>query len=522
MNFASLMMERASHDLAQGDHSQQNDQQKDRLQAAFSVESFEQAVALAQGRLAALLKRQCIEGVSPLPPQRLKDLAQSLMRAETSSADGRLGHDRFAQILDLYLATGIKVRSPGYMARQFSSVLPVSAVFDMVTAMAPQPASFYEAGPLATIADHLMAEQFAPRLGWQTGDFAMMTTSGGSLANLTALLAARNDRVPGSWSQGLAATTQGGRRPAVAVSADIHYSVSRVPGILGLGQEQIVRLPLNSRRQVCPDQARSTIEAARAHGLEVFCLVVSAGSTSIGAIDPLEALADYAQREGIWLHVDGAHGGAFLVSDSLRPRLAGIERADSFCLDAHKTLFVPAACTLLFYREAAKATLAFSQEASYVFGDQTEPGVLLESGAKTFECTKRPAILNLWLVWALYGRGLLAEKLEYLVALTEEVYDHLAATADFHPLHRPEANILCFEYRPLGYPLEARASSRLHLALRDGLRDGGRFFLSKVDLEGRCVLRLVFMNHDITLDHVTALLDELRHLGAALLKDLPQ
>src|SRR6202000_2697118 len=105
-----------------------------------------------------------------------------------------------------------------------------------------------------------------------------------------------------------------------------------------------------------------------------------------------------------WFHVDAAHNGAFLVSDRLRERLKGLELADSFCLDAHKTLFVPGLCTLLFYRDPTAARVAFPERPSYLFDPLEDEMSLFQSGVKNFECTKRPSILNLWLMWALYGR----------------------------------------------------------------------------------------------------------------------
>jgi L-2,4-diaminobutyrate decarboxylase len=474
------------------------------LRNAFSAATFNESASVAIEKISELLRRNTVEGVTLEHPELLLEEARGLMR------DGE-GCDTFdpalfAKIIDLYLRTSIKVSSTGYMARQFSSVVPITAVFDMVTAMAPQPASFYEAGQLANVADKIIAEEFARLIGWETGTSDMVTTSGGSLANLTALLAARNDRLNASWKKGVAQPFRG--TPTIAVGEDVHYSVSRVPGIIGIGQDNILRLPLNDRRQICVPSAVALIEAARAAGQDIFCIVASAGSTSTGAIDPLDELADFARANGIWLHVDAAHCGAFLLSDRLRPLLRGIERADSFCIDAHKTLFVPALCTLLFYRDRTKSLGAFTQEASYVFDNREDPMTRFESGAKNFECTKRPAILNLWLVWAMYGPGLIAKKLEYLVDLTRDTYNYLSFLPDFEVVHEPECNILCFEYRPEWVPSER--VSALQLALRDNIRAAGKFFISKVELEGRNVLRIVLMNHEINIGHVADLVTEIR------------
>lgn len=470
---------------------------------AFDVRDFAEAIGIASDKLYELLKNQDIQGVTLERPQVLMAAAKSLM---TDDDNARFDPDRFSEILDLYLRTGIKVNSKGYMARQFSSVVPVSAVFDLVSAMAPQPASFYEAGQLANVADKIMAEELGRLLGWEPGHFDMVTTSGASLANLTAVLVARNRHLAESWNNGVAPTPKG--RPAIAIGGDAHFSVSRLGGILGIGQNQVIRLPLNSHRQICIESAVTTLDAAAAQGLDVFCIVAAAGSTAIGANDPLAELAILAKARGAWLHVDAAHNGAFLVSDWLRPRLQGLEMADSFCLDAHKMLFVPALCTLLFYRDCDVAGVAFPQQASYVSEVCEDEISQFQSGMKNFECTKRPAILNLWLIWALFGRHFFEEKLNYLVSLTMSVHDYLKTLHDFEVVHSPESNILCFIYRPIGLP-EAQVGC-LQQALHKRIRAAGRYFLSMVNIDGTTVLRIVIMNHLICLEDIISMTKEIR------------
>ena len=481
------------------------------LENAFSTDTLRAATDVALNALVEYLDTDSVAGVTLVPPNELLVKARELMRTDVS--DGTFQPERFGDLLDLYLRTAIRLRSRGYMGRQFSSVLPATSAFEMVLAMAPQPASFYEAGQLANVADKIIADEFAGYLGWATGTFDMISTSGGALANLTAMLAARNSYAPHSWSLGVA--NPPGRRLAIAASEDAHYAVTRAAGVLGVGDASIVLLPLNARRQIDVDGAIRALEEAKFQGFDVFCLVASAGTTSAGAIDPLVELAHYARSQGIWFHVDAAHGGAMLVSDSLRPRLNGIELADSFCLDAHKTLFVPAACTLLFDRDPLASRRAFVQEASYVFDHPEEEMALFESGSKNFECTKRPSIIELWMVWALYGPQVLAAKLEYLVDLTMQAHAFFEGQPDFRAVNLPEINILCFEYVVPGLPPSAQGA--LQVAIRDRLRSDGRYLITKVDIGIQPVLRLVLMNHELCLADVEALASEIRVVASRIL-----
>lgn len=478
---------------------------------AFEGERFRADSEIAVRKLVEYLGDPAVRGLELHNPDQLIRTARSLMTPERERV-AEPERDRLDAILDLYLRTGIRVHSPGYMGRQFSGVVPLAAVMELVSSVTNQPSSFYEAGQLPNAVEQIMAEELNAFIGWEPGRFAMVTTSGGSLATLTALLAARNRRYPGVWAEGSASLCES-RRPALAVGEDVHYSVTRAAGILGIGEAGVVRLPVNDRRQISVAGARAALTEARRRGLDVFCLVATAGTTAFGAFDPVDELADVAEEFGLWLHVDGAHGGGLLVSDRHRPKLRGIDRVDSLTVDAHKMLFVPAPCTLLFYRDARDAQAAFRQRASYVFDEEADVYTRLDSGHKNFECTKRPMIMGLWVLWAMYGRALFAEKIDHLCRMTQTVHDILRAEPDFEVLHRPESNILCFRYRPADAGDEDM--HQLQVAIRNRLKQEGMFFVSKVDIDGVAALRVVVMNHRITADHVRMLVDRIRAAGRA-------
>lgn len=481
----------------------------------FDPVLFRENAEFVIAKLENHLADSTMRGLALTKPETLLQTAKELMQSVQQGNFPITDKKKLGEIIDLYLKTGIQVHSTGYMGRQFSSVIPLAGVFDLVNSIVNQPSSFYEAAQLPNVVEKIMADEFNQFIGWQADEFAMITTSGGSLANLTAILAARNDKFPQFWSEGVLGVTAQAR-PAIAVGDDVHYSISRAAGILGIGEGQIIRLPLNAEKQICIEQVRPTLEAAAKRGLQVFCLVASAGTTSTGAFDSIDELADIAAEQNFWLHIDGAHGGGFLVSDKLRYKLKGIERVDSFALDAHKMLFVPAMCTLLFYKDKAKSYGAFQQKASYVFEKQPDIYTEYDSAEQNFECTKRPLIMNLWVLWTLYGRQVFADKLEYLCQLTTHAYDLLKNTSDFQVLHKPQANILCFRYLPDN--IDDNHFADFQVTIRNRIREAGKFFISKVDIDGAGALRVVFMNHEITTQHFQLLLNEIRQIGQDLLK----
>jgi L-2,4-diaminobutyrate decarboxylase len=484
----------------------------ERLVSAFDPALFREMSGMAADRLQSYLSDRSVRGLALTDPADLLQDARALMAAAEETGMP-FDEKRLAGIIDLYVRTGIQVHSPGYMGRQFSGVVPLAGVIDFVSSVVNQPSSFYEAGQLPNVAERIMADELSRFIGWDAARSAMVTTSGGSLANLTALLAARNRAFPGIWARG---EHGGPGRPAIAVSEEAHYSVLRAAGVLGIGETQIVRLPVNGDQQICAERAVGALDAAERRGLTVFCLVASAGTTATGAFDPIGSLAGIAVERGIWLHVDGAHGASLLVSDKHRWKMKGIEKADSLVWDAHKMMFVPAPCTMLFYRDKEAALGAFRQKASYVFDEEPDAYTGFDSGGKNFECTKRPMIMPLWTLWALYGPAVFAEKIDYLCRLADEAYGILRDQPDFEVIHRPEANILCFRYRPDG--LEGKDLHRLQLAIRKRISLDGRFFISKVDIRGVAALRIVMMNHQIQAGHLTMLAAEIRRIGADLLR----
>jgi len=481
----------------------------------FEADKFREYVEIAVAQLQMYLDDTSIRGINLQEPSVLQNAARNLMTKEETTI-ASFDKDRLKSIIDLYIKTGIQVHSPGFMGRQFSGVVPLAGVFDMVNSIVNQPSSFYEAAQLPSVVDRIMSDELNRFIGFDKDTFTMVTTSGGSLANLTALLAARNDKLPGVWTNGVQASVQKGI-PAIAISENAHYSITRAAGILGIGENQIVKLPVNSAKQIHVDKVQETLDTAKSKGLNVFCMVASAGTTSIGAFDNLDKLAEIAHSNNIWLHVDGAHGASLLVSDALRHKLKGIEKVDSLTWDAHKMMFVPSPCSLLFYREKEKSYGAFQQEASYVFEKHADVYTEYDSAEKNFECTKRPMIMNLWVLWAIYGRALFSEKIDYLCNLCTDAYSLLEEEPDFEIIHVPESNILCFRYKPDfavdEFPFDYQVE------IRNRIRENGHFFISKVDIDEEAALRVVFMNHQTDVTHFKLLLNEIIYTGQTIIRE---
>ncbi len=422
---------------------------------------------------------------------------------------------RVAELTRETLARGQNLHHPHYVGHQVPAPIPLAGLFDLVGTITNQCMAIYEMGPWATAVEHAVIDAVGERLGFPAGEFAGLVTSGGSVANLTGLLTARNVTLGDAWSVGLS-----GRSPApvLVAQADAHYSVMRSAGILGLGTNQIVPAALDKRRRMDPTRLDETLSGLRKKNIPIIAVSAAACATPIGAFDPLTDIANICRRHEVWLHVDAAHGGALIFSPRHRHLLAGIERADSVVCDAHKMMFVPALCAMLFYKNREHRIATFHQDAPYLFDPTASELRDYDSGVVNLECTKRSAAFSVWGIWSLLGPQIFADLVDVTIDLAQTFHAMLEATDDFVPLHEPQCNIVAFHYEPR--ELRDAPVDRIdafQLQLRRAVVESGEFYLVQSRLDGRPVLRTTMMNPLTTEGDLHALLACLRRMGRTMM-----
>jgi glutamate/tyrosine decarboxylase-like PLP-dependent enzyme len=289
-------------------------------------------------------------------------------------------------------------------------------------------------------------------------------TTGGSVANLAGLAAARTARGPG----------------VVYFSDQTHAAVPRALSMLGL--EDVRVLPSDERFRLAPDDLRAAIEADRAAGRRPFCLVATAGTTSTGSVDPLDELADVCAEHGLWLHVDGAYGAPAVLWPATRPLLAGLERADSLVLDPHKWLFQPYEIGCLLVREPDLLERTFALEGAYL-RDVMDGEVNFRN--RSVQLTRGARALKLWLSMRVFGLAAFRAAVGRGVALAEHAEEVLRSQAGWEVVTPAQLAIVCF--RREGD--DARQSRIVEAMARDGFA-----LPSTTTLDGRVVLRLCTIN----------------------------
>ncbi len=409
-----------------------------------------------------------------------------------------------ATLIDRVLADSTHLHHPHFIGHQVTAPLPLAALAEHVSALLNNGMAVFEMGPAATAMEQALVRFFAQQFGFPAQSDGLLT-SGGSAGNLTALLAARQARAGFDvWHNG----AHSGPPLAVLVSDQAHYCVARSVALMGWGEGGARAVASDQRYQTDPQALGKALDAAHRAGRRTVAVVVNACSTATGSFDPIEPIADFCARQGLWLHVDAAHGGAAILSPKYRSLLAGIERADSLVLDFHKMLLMPALATLVLFRDRRDAHAAFEQHASYLFADDAPHAPSHDLGRRTLECTKRMAALPMYLSLASYGTAFFGDYVSQCFDLARSFATLIHASPDFELAVEPQANIVCFRYAPEGTPRDRLDA--LQMSIRRRVIESGAFYLVQAGLREGLFLRVTLINPLTTIEDLAALLDALR------------
>lgn len=425
--------------------------------------------------------------------------------------EGRPAGEVWDEVWRDVVGSAIHFAHPMYMGHQVAPPLPHAVLADTLASLLNQSLAVWEMSPTGTLVEERVVRWLADALGFPASAAGTLV-SGGSVANLTGLLAAREARFPGCWTDGVARTADA-ERAVLLVSEHSHYSVERTAGLMGLGSHSVIGVGERDGK-MCPAELERAIGDLRREGLIPFAVSATAGATATGLFDPLDPIADVCQRAGVWMHVDGAHGASFVMSETLRHLVHGIERADSVAWDPHKMLWMPMSTGAVLVRDGRHLEAAFRQKAPYLF--HTRPGEdrCRDAGRMTLQCTRRFDALKLWVALRHYGADHFAGLLERTAAATRSLRDKLEAAPDFQPMHAAESNILCFRHLPESVRAWKDGEvDAFQAELRARLNASGRGWITTTVLNERRVLRVTLMNPRTGDEHLERLVDALREIG---------
>lgn len=408
------------------------------------------------------------------------------------------------QVLDLL---GRHVDTPGVnpASGRFLGYIPggglyTAALGDYLAAVANRYAGHFFASPGAVRVENQLLAWMAGIVGYPPGHGGNLT-SGGSIANLIAIVTARD-------TCGILNTDS--RRAVVYLSVHTHHSVEKSLRIAGLARCRLRRVAVDENFRMNPRALQQAIADDRRAGLRPWLLVGSAGSTDTGSVDPLPQLAEIAREHDLWFHVDGAYGGFFVLCDEGRRILQGMEHSDSLVMDPHKTLFLPYGTGAVLVRDREKLYASHHTTAGYM-QDTLDAVEEISPSDVSPELTKHFRGLRLWLSLKVAGIGAFRAALEEKLLLTRLFYAKIGAVDGFEVGPLPDLSVAIYRYLP------RRGDANVFNArLVEALQNDGRIFVSSTTIDDQFMLRAAIGNFRTHLEDVDQAVDIIRETAYLL------
>ena len=415
-----------------------------------------------------------------------------------------LGDKPAVSLFKEIIGKSIHIHHPKYMGHQVCPPAPVAALASLVSAFLNNGMAIYEMGGAATAIEKVVVDLIVQKVGYGIRGDGFIT-SGGTLGNLTALLAARQQvKNSNIWENGLQDNI------GVMVSAEAHYSVDRALRVMGFGAKGIIRIPVGKNFTMQTQLLEACYEKAKQDGIRVMAVVGCSPSTSTGMFDDLEAIAGFCKKKKIWFHVDAAHGGGAVFSEKYKHLLKGIDQADSIVIDGHKMLMTPGIMTFVLFKEKNNSYATFNQKAQYLLA-KTKDEEWYNMARRTMECTKLMMSIKFYSILQCYGEEVFAQSVDCLFDLGKELAVKIKQRQNFELALEPQSNIVCFRY--IKPAVSAAGLNRLNSEIRNEILEKGEFYIVQTALNDLVYLRTTLMNPQTDGGDLEELLDEIERIG---------
>ncbi|NNG17277.1 MAG: aminotransferase class V-fold PLP-dependent enzyme [Gemmatimonadales bacterium] len=443
-----------------------------------------------------------IQSLPDQPAARVEggvELARSLV--EDLPEEGAPFRSLIDLVFERAVPTGFNTAGPGYLAYIPGGGLFHSALADFIADAVNRYVGVWMAAPGLVQLEANVIRWFNQMVGFPP-EAGGLLTSGGSLANFTAVVAARRERLPADFLAG-----------TLYASDQVHHSVLKAAMLAGFPPENVRQVPVDDQFRIRLDALEDHIAADRTRGTgaQPFFLVGSAGTTNTGAVDDLAALASVAERERMWFHVDAAYGGFFMLTERGRSRFVGLERADSITLDPHKGLFLPYGTGSLLVRSLETLRRAHRVTADYM-------PALQDSNEFVDYCTVSPELsrdfrgLRVWLPLKMHGAAAFRTALDEKLDLTEWITEELRTIEELEIVAEPQLSIVAFALRSPGKGLNhgPEELNQRNRELLHRINAKQRVYLTGTQLGDRFVIRICVLSFRTHQDRMLAALDDIR------------
>ncbi|MEC8670551.1 MAG: aminotransferase class V-fold PLP-dependent enzyme [Candidatus Thermoplasmatota archaeon] len=419
-----------------------------------------------------------------------------------------LGLENALADIDYFLKHSVKTNQPGFMNPLWGGVNIAAFAGEVIATLANNSMYTYELSPMATLIEQALIKRMCEMVGFTDGNGTL--TSGGSNSNMIGMLCARYIADPLGQQRGF----DSGKLVSF-VSEESHYSVLMAANVLGIGFDNVVKVPCDSDGRMRVDKLEEEISRSRVNGQIPFCVVATSGTTVRGAFDPLREIAEICSNQNIWLHVDAAWGGSCLFSNKLRVLMDGVELADSVCWDPHKMMGVPLVCSAFLIKkpEILRKICSHGNVAHYLFLGDAED---VDLGRTSLQCGRRNDALKLFLSWREKGDAGWARLVENYIALA----DYLQTRVENHPnlemMSTRQWSNVCIRYTA-----ESIDHDEINSTLRDRLVKSGNFMISQSNIRENTILRPVIANPSVCKETIDDLVDEITRIGEDIVRGIP-
>lgn len=415
---------------------------------------------------------------NPLELEKLLDLKIS----EESK-----NYDSLFSDIENYLNYSVKTGHKQFLNQLYSGQNLPALIGEFVTALTNTSMYTYEVAPMATLIEKELIKKMCGIVGFTNGGGTFAT--GGSNANMLAMMSARNKRLPSVKQTGL----KSGYVLTAFVSDQSHYSFDTAANILGIGSAYVYKVKSDAQGRMLTEDLAKQIEESIQKGETPFFIAATTGTTLLGAFDPLDEIAEIAKKHDIWMHVDGSFGGSIILSKKYRHLFQGIGRADSFTWNPHKLMNVPLVASVLLMKDNKRLLKNLSDlDTDYIYHDNEAAEFNL--GKQSVQCGRRVDALKVWLAWRFYGDKGYEKRINRMFELARYAQSKVENHAKLKLVADPQSLTVCFVY----HAKKQEELDELNLAIRENLMQQGLTIVNYGYLKGKVAIRLVISNPDVT------------------------
>jgi len=368
----------------------------------------------------------------------------------------------------------------------------------------------FDVSPLATLIEQAVLKKMSEKVGFANG--AGVLATGGSNGNTLGMLCARQKYFPETLLEG-----SDGRKIAILTSEEAHYSVLMSANVIGIGYNNCVKVGVDKDGRMCPKELVKKVHELKQKGIKPICVISAAGSTVRGQFDPIEKNQEICDELDMWHHVDAAWGGGCLLSDKHKVLMKGVEKADSVCWDAHKTMGMPLICSAFLVQDLPllKQVCAHGKTAHYLLHAHNEDNDL---GHVSLQCGRRNDSLKLWLAWKDKGDEGWAALIDNYISIADYMEEKIHAHPRMEMMSPRKYLNVCLRYNPTPGKDSGVDLNALNAQIRQELYDTKKFMISRANIGKDVIMRPVITNPGITNQVIDDLCAEIVKIGDAISK----